>query len=144
MPLYSFRCQEHGEFDVVRSMANAARAETCACGREARRVFTVFLFQEDRTRQYYNSLDGTRKSYVTGQDMPDTRREYYQQLEAIGAEPVSKATEPVQWKENREYAEHVKTGGDRDTKFEKAAHPDSKPGNLTVLQQLKTSGVKIP
>jgi putative FmdB family regulatory protein len=144
MPLYEYECPQHGRFDIQHSMSEVGEPVACWCRTSARRVFTAPYFQEDRVRQFQNTVDGTKFDYVLGQQRPETRREYYKELDRIGAEPVSRATEPAQWKEGREYAEHVKHGGQRDKGFEKAPHPDSKPGNLTVLKQLQQSGVKIP
>jgi putative FmdB family regulatory protein len=40
MTTYTFACDEHGEFDVSRSMADAGQPSSCpVCGATARRVF---------------------------------------------------------------------------------------------------------
>ncbi|HWT24912.1 MAG TPA: FmdB family zinc ribbon protein [Solirubrobacteraceae bacterium] len=41
MPIYAFTCARCGDFDVVRTVADAAAPATCpACGTAARRVFS--------------------------------------------------------------------------------------------------------
>jgi hypothetical protein len=145
MPLYEYECPLHGVMTLQHSMSQAGGHFFCGgCGEPLKRIFTPPHFVEDRVRLFSNTIDGTKFDYVLGNERPDNRRDYYRELDRIGAEPVSRATEPAVWKENREYAQHVKTGGERVKSFEKAAHPATKRGELTVLQQLKQSGVKIP
>jgi putative FmdB family regulatory protein len=41
VPIYAFRCEGCGPFDLIRPMADAGEPARCpACGAEARRVFT--------------------------------------------------------------------------------------------------------
>ena len=145
MALYSFLCLYCAEqFDASGEMANPPQLARCErCDNPARRVFTAPQFTQDSTRLFRNSNDGTNFSYTLGKPMPDSRTEYYRELDKIGAEPVSKQTMPESWKENAAYKKHVATGGDRDKKFETARHPSSGPGAMTVSAQMKAKGIKI-
>lgn len=69
---------------------------------------------------------------------PQTRGERNAVFEAIGCEPVTRGTMPEAWKRDREYHEHRQHGGERDMAFEKT-QSGSKPGTVTVLDQLKSA-----
>lgn len=46
VPLYEFRCQSCGPFDLRREMQNASDVATCpSCARSARRVYSVPAFR---------------------------------------------------------------------------------------------------
>lgn len=144
MATYAFTCSWHGEFEGRGEMQNPPRFQRCPqCSRWAQRRFTAPQFTEDRIRLYRNPVDGTRHSYTLGAEMPDSKREYYRQLAALGAEPVSHQNMPQAWKENLEYKRHLASGGQRDERFEHERHPSGKKKTLTVSEQLKSSGVKI-
>ena len=142
MAVYQFFCQNcHDYFEAEYNMNSTKQPVHCYS--VGLRVFTAPPFTEDRQRFFRNPVTGTKFSFTLGHEMPDSRRQYEKQLAAMGAEPVSRATMPTVWKENLEYAAYVKSGGERVTSFEKARHPATGPGKLTVLEQLKKSGVKI-
>jgi len=71
--------------------------------------------------------------------MPDNRRDRNKMYEQMGAEPVTRGTMPQSWKENQEYAEHIRNGGERDT-FKNI----DISGGEKVIAQLRKSNVRIP
>lgn len=140
MAIYEFECEIHGRFSAPGSMDDPPKEREClSCGAMGARVFLAPQFQEDRTRFFRNPLTGTKHSYTLGHEMPDNRRDYERELASKGAEPVTRDSMPTEWKENAAYQQHVKTGGERDPSFEKARHPASKPGTVTVLGQMRDS-----
>lgn len=144
MALYSFRCDWHGSFDANGSMDAPPKWQHCPeCNRWSQRVITVPQFNEDRTRFFRNGVDGTKHSHALGHEMPDSRRDYYRELESKGCEPCSPQTMPQAWKDNAAYKKHVESGGERDRKFELAQHPATQKRTVTVLDQLKKSGITI-
>jgi len=71
--------------------------------------------------------------------MPDSRNERNRLYDAMGAEPVTRGSMPQSWKENQEYAEHVRNGGERDT-FKNI----DISGGKKVIDQLRKGNVRIP
>jgi len=123
-------------------MGKAPTRVSCeACGRHAHRIYG-FHFTEDRTRLFRNPVDGTTFSYSLGEQMPDNRADYHRLLAEKQCEPVTRGTMPAQWRDEQQYLEHVKHGGERDKSFESPAPPPVK--TKTVLEQLRESNVKIP
>lgn len=113
MPLYSFACPEHGGFDEFFRMNDEKRAHCPLCHRAAPRQFTAFHHVEDRYAQFRNPSTGDRHSFMLGQDMPTSRREFHKLCEAKGIEPVSRASMPQSWRDAAQYAKHVREGGER-------------------------------
>lgn len=125
-------------------MSAPPRFRRCAqCQRWSQRVFSVPQFTQDNTRLFRNGVDGTRHSHALGKEMPDSRKEYYRELEAKGCEPCSPQTMPQAWKDNVAYKKHVESGGERDRRFELAQHPATGKRTVSVLDQLKKSGIRI-
>ncbi len=114
MPLYNFTCPNCAhEFEEFFGM-NDLKAPGCPqCHAPARRVYTVFQYTEDRTRHFRNPVTGDRHSFMLGQPMPESRREFHKLCEQKGIEPVSRSSMPKEWKAASEYARHVKSGGER-------------------------------
>jgi putative FmdB family regulatory protein len=62
VPLYEFRCQSCGPFDLRRNMQNASDVATCpSCARTARRVYSVPAFRlENRPLRDATTADRRR------------------------------------------------------------------------------------
>lgn len=120
-------------------MGSAPGSVPC-CEFDAQRVYGNFQFSEDRTRFFRNPVDGTTHSYSLGMQYPDTRAKRDATFTALGCEPVTRKTMPESWRWHQEYAEHKRRGGEPLPNDGAAATP----GKLTVLDQLRRSGVKIP
>ena len=143
MATYEFRCSKHGSMEAFGVMSSPPKGIPCkTCGKFSPRRFTPPQFTEDKTR-FYRAPDGSKFNPVTGTAMPDSGKEYYKQLESIGAEPVSPKTMPEPWKDNVAYQQHVSHGGERDARFEKAPHPATSQGSVTVRDQLRRSGIRF-
>jgi putative FmdB family regulatory protein len=113
MPVYQFRCSEHGSFEETRPMSEASEPGICAaCNREANRVFGDFLYFEDRCRFARNPRTGTNFSDVLGQEYPQDRATRNRVYAEKGIEPVSTSDMPSQWKTALDYRRHLDAGGD--------------------------------
>lgn len=121
-------------------MGTAAASVPC-CESQAERVYGNFQFSEDRTRFFRNPVDGTRFSYSLGMQYPDTRAARDKTFAALGCEPVTRKTMPENWRWHQEYAEHKRQGGER---LPGDGAPISKPVGITVREQFRRSGVKVP
>jgi hypothetical protein len=140
MPFYEFKC-EHGErFEHSFAMGEApshmrAAHQThkmCAYSR----VFGDFNFVEDRTRMYRNPRTGTRFSDTLGCEMPEDRASRDALYASKGVEPVSPRDMPSQWKVAKEYADHLKSGGEKlDRKGEAAL---IEPPDLSDVKSIKS------
>ena len=105
------------------------------CRLTARRYYGSINSQEDRYRFFRNNQDGGTFSFAMGMEHPQDRASYHAACAALGSEPVTPKTTPTRWKEDREYLQHVQTGGER---LERDGHVAEK-GTVTVLDQLKKS-----
>lgn len=94
---------------------------------------------EDKSRFFRNTVDGSDYSHALGTRMPDNRTERNKLYERLGAEPVTPGTMPAQWKEDREYAEHVKNGGQREG-FKQI----DISGGEKVIDKLRKGDIRIP
>jgi hypothetical protein len=108
------------------------------------RVFGDFNFVEDRTRMYRNPRTGTRFSDTLGCEMPEDRVSRDALYASKGIEPVSPRDMPSQWKVAKEYADHLKSGGEKlDRKGEAALiEPPDLSGVKSVAQQLRESNYR--
>lgn len=139
MPLYLYACPEHGAVQVRHSMDEVGSAKPCPdCGAQSTRIFTVPQYNPDNTRFFRNPVNGTRFSYHLGREMPETRSEYKSLCDKMGIEPVTSKTMPEQWKQDQEYLQHVRNGGERDT----ATNTDISRGPK-VKDMLRESNVRI-
>lgn len=113
---------------------------------QAYRVFGDFNFVEDRTRMFRNPRTGTRFSDTLGCEMPDDRASRDALYAAKGVEPVSRNDMPSQWKVAKEYADHLKSGGEKlDAKEEaKLIEPPDLSGVKSIAQQLRESQYRAP
>ena len=141
MAIYEFECSNTHRTEQWFDMGTCPPSTECeACGEPAARVLGNFQFQEDRCRFSRNPDDGSKRSRMLGQDYPQDRRERDAIYAAKGIEPVTASTMPENWRAMKEYAEHVKTGGERvDTKV---FLPKAAPVK-TVRERLRESNVRI-
>jgi hypothetical protein len=110
------------------------------------RVFGDFNFVEDRTRMFRNPRTGTRFSDTLGCEMPEDRASRDALYASKGIEPVSPRDMPSQWKVAKEYADHLKSGGEKlDRKEEaKLIEPPDLSGVKSIAQQLRESNYRAP
>jgi putative FmdB family regulatory protein len=141
MPLYEFACVDGHETDRFFPMGECPPETICStCDGIARRLFGNFHFQEDRCRFSRSPIDGSKRSQMLGQEYPQDRRERDAIYAAKGIEPVTASTMPENWRRMKEYADHVKTGGEHiDTKV---FLPPAAPVK-SIRDRLRESNVKI-
>ena len=145
MARYAYACIARHETVRVFPMGEAPAAVACAtCAAGAGRVFGDVQFTEDRTRFFRNAITGTHYSYSLGQEYPDTRTERDRLLTEKGWEPVTPGNEPAIFRENRQYLEHLRTGGERDRAFEATPPEPPTKGTVTVRSQMDAANFKVP
>jgi hypothetical protein len=109
---YNFECPNCYVVEVDASIhVGVRRYEPCpGCGYLSERLYTAPQTQEDRLRFYRNQY-GTRWSYAIGAEMPESRSE----RRRIERERGIMFDDQLTPKERTmvEYAEHVRTGGER-------------------------------
>jgi hypothetical protein len=150
MPLYSYEC-EHGE-SFERRYSMGAAPSKIFLGKQFphaccfNRVFGDFNFVEDRTRMFRNPRTGTRFSDTLGCEMPEDRASRDALYASKGIEPVSPRDMPSQWKVAKEYADHLKSGGEKlDRKEEaKLIEPPDLSDVKSIAQQLRESQYRAP
>ena len=149
MPFYDYECEHGDRFERWYPMGEAPAnihgdhlvsgvgLWPCRCNR----VFGDFNFVEDRTRMYRNPRTGTRFSDTLGCEMPEDRASRDALYAAKGVEPVSPRDMPSQWKVAKEYADHLKSGGEKLDRAEEAKliEPPDLSGVKSIAQQLRES-----
>jgi putative FmdB family regulatory protein len=159
MPQYVYACEAHGEFDEFHRIGRQPDATRCkACAAEAKRVYTVPYFLEDRTR-FYRGPDGSRYCANLGTDMPDSRREAEVLAKSKGIEFMTRDEVPAHIRNAQAYGAHLKSGGDRldnAAAAELLSPPKEKPKSIVELLREKAprlgeiptdrpiAGVKLP
>lgn len=129
---------ESHELERFYPMGQAPQIEWCDDHmHNAPRTFD-FQFQEDKRRMRSGRSNTTGQHYATSR--ADERRiEKEKGIEFIGPSEV-----PDKWRRAKEYAEHVKTGGDRDPKTEHAIAADPPHKGLTIKQAMDRRNVRLP
>lgn len=115
------------------------------CGRQAQRIFSDFLFIEDRCRFARNPRTGSTFCDMLGQEYPQDRRERDAIYKMKGIEPVSTSDMPSQWKTALDYSKHLKSGGEKLSR-EKEAELIEKPDLSdikSIPQMMRESGLKL-
>src|SRR5215467_8572052 len=80
MPIYEYRCDQHGVFEIIRPLSMARESATClVCGSEARRVFSVPMVRTGSRTALLAAMDHSEKSrdepeVVTSVPSTGTRR----------------------------------------------------------------------
>ena len=155
MPLYEYKCPcgirvedyyPMGEAPPWTYITHASTTPEWNLSCCAMRVFGDFNFVEDRTRMFRNPRTGTRFSDTLGCEMPEDRASRDALYAQKGIEPVSPSDMPSQWKVAKEYADHLKSGGEKlDRKEEaKLIEPPDLSGVKSVAQQLRESNYRAP
>ncbi|MBW0000583.1 MAG: zinc ribbon domain-containing protein [Verrucomicrobia bacterium] len=63
MPIYEYRCDQHGVFEITRPLGTAQRSATCSvCGSEARRVFSAPMIRSGSRATLLAAMDHAEKS----------------------------------------------------------------------------------
>lgn len=63
MPIYEYRCQEHGSFEVIRSSDKLADTMACpACGQTSPRMMCAPSIRRSDNRGFYSMMDHAEKS----------------------------------------------------------------------------------
>jgi putative FmdB family regulatory protein len=63
MPIYEYRCDQDGVFEVTRPLGTAPESATCSvCGSEARRVFSVAVVRSGSRTAFFAAMDHAEKS----------------------------------------------------------------------------------
>jgi len=63
MPIYEYRCDQHGVFEITRPLGMAPESATClVCGSEARRVFSVPMVRSGSRTALFAAMDHAEKS----------------------------------------------------------------------------------
>lgn len=149
MPAYEYECECGHRLEQWHAMGEAPSlvhtAHAYRAGCPARRVFS-FNFVEDRTRMYRNPRTGTRFSDTLGCEMPEDRASRDALYASKGIEPVSPSDMPSQWKTALEYADHLKSGGEKLDRAEEAKliEPPDLSGVKSIAQQLRESQYRAP
>jgi hypothetical protein len=149
MPVYEYECEHGIRLEQWNPMGRApSRLFVAHPDQEypccAMRVFGDFNFVEDRTRMYRNPRTGTRFSDTLGCEMPEDRASRDALYAQKGIEPVSPRDMPSQWKVAKEYADHLKSGGEKlDRKEEaKLIEPPDLSSVKSIAQQLRESNYR--
>ena len=63
MPIYEYRCDQHGVSEITRPLGTAPKSITCSvCGSEARRVFSVGTIRSGSRGALLAAVDHAEKS----------------------------------------------------------------------------------
>jgi putative FmdB family regulatory protein len=63
MPIYEYRCDRDGAFEITRRAGTALESATCsACGGPAKRVFTAAMIQNGSRAPYFAAMEHAQKS----------------------------------------------------------------------------------
>lgn len=63
MPIYEYRCEQHGLFDKTLPLGTAPEAIPCStCGAQARRVFSAPMFRSASRSAWTAAMDRADKS----------------------------------------------------------------------------------
>ena len=63
MPIYEYRCDQHGVSEIIRPIGMAPVSVTClVCGSEARRVFSVAMVRSGSRTALSAAMDHAEKS----------------------------------------------------------------------------------
>jgi putative FmdB family regulatory protein len=63
MPIYEYRCDRDGAFEITRRLGTALESATCsACGGSAKRVFTAAMIQNGSRAPYFAAMEHAEKS----------------------------------------------------------------------------------
>jgi putative FmdB family regulatory protein len=63
MPIYEYRCDQHGVCEIIRPIGMAPESVTClVCGSEARRVFSVAMVRSGSRTALSAAMDHAEKS----------------------------------------------------------------------------------
>ena len=63
MPIYEYRCDQHGVFEIIRPLGTAPQSARCLeCGSEARRVFSVPTVRSGSRTALLAAIDHAEKS----------------------------------------------------------------------------------
>ncbi len=63
MPIYEYRCDQHGVSEITRPLGMAPKSVTClVCGSEARRVFSVAAVRSGSRSSLFAAMDHAEKS----------------------------------------------------------------------------------
>jgi putative FmdB family regulatory protein len=63
MPIYEYRCDQHGVSEITRPLGTAPKSVTClACGGEAKRVFSVATVRSGSRSALLAAMDHAEKS----------------------------------------------------------------------------------
>ncbi len=63
MPIYEYRCDQHGVSEITRPLGMAPKSVTClVCGSEARRVFSVGMIRSGSRTALHAAIDHAEKS----------------------------------------------------------------------------------
>jgi putative FmdB family regulatory protein len=63
LPIYEYRCDEEGEFEVMRPIGTAPATLPCpVCGTESRRVFSMPMLRSASKSGWNSAIDHAEKS----------------------------------------------------------------------------------
>jgi putative FmdB family regulatory protein len=63
MPIYEYRCDQHGVSEITRPLGNAPKSVPClVCGGEAKRVFSVGMIRTASRGALLAAMDHAEKS----------------------------------------------------------------------------------
>jgi putative FmdB family regulatory protein len=63
MPIYEYRCYEHGVFEITRPLSMATESAKClVCGGEAKRVFSAPMLRSGSRTALLAAMDHAEKS----------------------------------------------------------------------------------
>jgi putative FmdB family regulatory protein len=63
MPIYEYRCERDGAFEITRRLGTALERATCsACGGPARRVFSAAMIQNGSRAPFFAAMEQAEKS----------------------------------------------------------------------------------
>jgi len=63
MPIYEYRCDRDGAFEITRRLGTALESATCSvCGGPARRVFSAAMIQNGSRAPFFAAIEHAEKS----------------------------------------------------------------------------------
>jgi putative FmdB family regulatory protein len=63
MPIYEYRCDGDGAFEITRRLGTALESATCsACGSQAKRVFSAAMIQNGSRAPFFAAMEQAEKS----------------------------------------------------------------------------------